>query len=187
LKKLKKECKENVIIEKMDLSSKDNCLNVIEKYSNYDIEVLVNSAGFGDIGNFCDTSLEKELDMINVNIVALHILTKGILNKWKLNNTKGYILNISSSAAFAPGPLMATYYATKSYVYKLSVSISKELKKMKSDISISVMCPGPVDTDFNKRIEIKSSVKPISAQSVAKYGIKYMFKKKKVIVPRNKE
>ena len=182
LEKLKKECKNDVTIEVIDLANKENVELVVNKYINADIDILVNSAGIGAIGDFNEIKLNQELEMININIVALHILTKAFLDKM-LKKNQGYILNISSSAAFSSGPLMTTYYATKSYVYRLSCGINKELKKQKKGVSVSVLCPGPVDTNFNNNLNIKFSVKPISAEYVAKYSIKKLFKKKQVIVP----
>lgn len=179
---LKLECKTNVIIERVDLSNIENCINLCEKYENKDISILVNCAGIGAIGWFDQLSLNQELNLINVNIIATHILTKFFIDTM-LKNNKGTILNVASSAAFAPGPLMATYYATKSYVFKLSTSISKELKKKKSKVNVSVLCPGPVKTEFNKRLNIDYSVKPTTPEYVAKYSIKKLLKGKKVIIP----
>ena len=182
LEKLKNECINNVSIEVIDLSDRENVDKLVSKYKDIDIDILVNSAGIGAIGDFNEIKLKQELEMINVNIVALHILTKVFLDKM-IKKDKGYILNIASSAAFSNGPLMTTYYATKSYVYRLSCGINKELKKKKKSVFVSVLCPGPVDTNFNNNLNIKYSVKPISAKYVAKYGIKKLFKKKQVIVP----
>lgn len=182
LNKLKNECSSDVKIEVINLSNVDSCKELVSRYKDTDIDILVNSAGIGAIGKFENIPLDNELDMININIVALHILLKGFLEKMVKRNY-GYILNVSSSAAYAPGPLMASYYSTKSYVYKLSRSISIELKKKKNNIYVGVLCPGPVDTNFNSRLNIKFSVNPVSAEYVAKYSINKMFKKKEVIVP----
>ena len=86
------------------------------------IDILVNNAGFGDFGYFTETDLSKELSMIDTNVKAVHILTKSFLKDMEKKNS-GYILNVASSAAFQPGPLMATYYATKSYVYQLTEAL----------------------------------------------------------------
>ncbi len=182
LEKLKNECINDVNIEVIDLSDRENVDKLVSKYKDIDIDILVNSAGIGAIGDFNEIELKQELEMINLNIVALHILTKVFLDKM-IKKDKGYILNIASSAAFSSGPLMATYYATKSYVYRLSCGINKELKKKKKDVTVSVLCPGPVDTNFNNNLNIKYSVKPISAKYVAKYSIEKLFKKKQVIIP----
>ena len=166
----------------MDLAKMDDIKSLYVLVKNDDIDVLVNNAGFGLCGYFSETDLNRELDMIDTNVKAVHALTKLFLKDMKRKN-KGYILNVASSAAFQPGPLMATYYSTKSYVYRLTQSIWYELKKQKSNVHISVLCPGPVDTNFNKVADVKFSVKPLKADYVAKYAINKMFKNKLVIVP----
>lgn len=166
----------------MDLSQVDDIKSLYVLVKNDDVEVLVNNAGFGLCGSFSDTDLNTELNMIDINIKAVHILTKLFLKDMKRKN-KGYILNVASSAAFQSGPLMATYYSTKSYVYRLTESIWYELKKEKSNVSISCLCPGPVDTNFNKVAGVKFSVKPLKADYVAKYAVNKMFNKKLLIIP----
>ena len=120
--------------------------------------------------------------MINTNIKAVHILTKQILKDMEERNS-GYILNVASSAAFQPGPLMATYYATKSYVYRLTEALYYEEKKKKKNIHVSVLCPGPVDTNFNNVAGVKFGVKALDSKYVAKYAIDKMFRNKMIIIP----
>lgn len=182
LAKVKSEIKTNVEIINMDISSTFNCLELYNQVKNEEIEVVVNCAGFGLFGDFTDTSLDKELDMIDTNIKGLHILTKLFLKDFVKRN-RGYILNVASSAAFQPGPLMSTYYASKAYVLRLTESIYGELREMKSNVGISVLCPGPVDTEFNKVAKVEFSIKPLKSIDVANYAVKKMFKKKLVIVP----
>ncbi len=182
LNSLKSICTTCVETISLDLSIYDNLLKLYNMVSGQNIDLLVNNAGIGMIGEFYLQDLDKEQKMINININAVHVLTKLFL-KDMINRNSGYILNVSSSAAFLPGPLMATYYATKSYVLNLSLAIAKELKKSNSKVKISVLCPGPVDTNFNNRLNIKYSVKPINAKAVAKYAIDKMFKGKTVIIP----
>jgi len=182
LTKLKSELDTNVDIINMDISSTFNCMELYNQVKEEDIEILVNCAGFGVFGEFTTTSLDKELDMIDTNIKGLHVLTKLFLQDFTKRN-KGYILNVASSAAFQPGPLMASYYASKAYVLRLTEAIYGELKKIKSNIGISVLCPGPVDTEFNKVAKVKFAIKPLKSEYVANYAIKKMFKKKLVIVP----
>ena len=172
--------KSKIII--MDLRVLEDIKSLYVLVKNDDIDVLVNNAGFGLWGNFSETDLGKELEMIDLNIKACHILTKLFLKDMKRKNS-GYILNVASSAAFTSGPLMATYYASKSYVYRLTEAINYELKKEKSDVVISCLCPGPVDTNFNKVAGVKFSIKPLTAEYVAKYAIDKMFKKKMLIIP----
>ena len=120
--------------------------------------------------------------MIQVNIKAVHILTKLFLQDM-VKKEEGYILNVASIAGFMPGPLMATYYASKAYVVRLSQGIAQELKKKKSNVSISVLCPGPVDTNFNQRANVKFNLKSKTSQQVAEYAVKKMFQKKRIILP----
>ena len=116
---------------------------------NFNIDILVNNAGFGLFGEFVNSDIKTELSMIDVNIKAVHLLTKLFLKDMVKRNS-GYILNVSSAAGFGPGPLMATYYATKSYVLNLTEAISYELKEQNSKVVVSALCPGPVATNFNK-------------------------------------
>ena len=182
LEKLQKELKTNVEIIPMDISSTYNCMSLYNQVKKEDIDIVINNAGFGVFGEFANTNIDKELDMIDINIKTVHLLTKLFLKDFK-SKDKGYILNVASSAAFLPGPLMAGYYATKSYIYQLTTAISQELKKDKSNVYIGVLCPGPVDTEFNKVAKVNFSVKAMNSYKVAEYSIKKMFKRKKVIIP----
>ena len=132
--------------------------------------------------NCNEISLEDELNMIDVNIKGVHILTKLFLNDF-IKRDSGYILNVASSAAFEPGPLMATYYSTKAYVLRLTTSIYEELRRKKSNVHVSVFCPGPVRTNFNNVANVKFEIKSISSDYAAKYAIDKMFKNKLVIIP----
>lgn len=180
LNEVKEELKTNIEIVGMDISDVENCKKLHEKYK--DIDILINNAGFGDCGYFTQTNLEKEIAMINTNIVAYHTLTKLYLKDMKQKN-KGTILNVASIAGFMPGPLMATYYATKNYVVRLSEAIREELKKQKSKVQISILCPGPVNTNFNKVADVQFALKGLSSEYVAKYAIEKMLKGKFYIVP----
>lgn len=182
LENLKNEIKTNVQIACMDLSVVDNCVKLYENFKDENIDVLINNAGFGMYGNFDILDMNKEIEMINVNILACDILTKLFLKDMKKRDS-GYILNVGSIAGFMPGPLMSSYYASKSYVVKLTQAIRKELKKSKSGVSVSVLCPGPVNTNFNNTAGVKFAVRPLSSEYVAKYAVDMMFKKKLVIVP----
>lgn len=182
LEKLKKELNTDVKIIEMDISSTYNCMELYNKVKKDDIDILVNNAGFGICDNFADIKIDKELDMIDLNIKSLQTLTKLFLKDFRKKD-QGYILNVASSAAFMPGPLMASYYATKAYVLRLSEAIYEELKKEGSNVSISVLCPGPVDTEFNKVAKVKFSVKALDSMTVAKYAVKKMFLEKLVIIP----
>lgn len=151
-----------------------------EKYGV--IDILVNDAGFGTCGKFTETNLDKELGMIDTNVVALHILTKLFLIDM-VEKDKGHILNVASIAGFMPGPLMATYYSTKSYVVRLTQSIRQELFMQGSHVKISALCPGPVKTNFNKVADVKFNLAEADSKFVAKYAVKLMFKNRTLIFP----
>lgn len=182
LELLKEELTTDVKIISLDLSSTFNCMKLYNKVKKENIDILINNAGFGMFGEFVDTNLEKELDMVDLNIKAVHTLTKVFLQDFKKKDS-GYILNVASSAAFSPGPLMSTYYATKAYVLRLTQGIYEELRREKSNVSVSCLCPGPVNTNFNNVAGVTFSVKALESKDVAEYAIKNMFKKKLVIIP----
>jgi len=166
----------------MDLQVTHNCLKLYDMVKKEDVDILINNAGFGTFGRFVDTDLDKELDMVDLNIKALHILTKLFLKDMKAKD-HGYILNVSSSASFQPGPLMATYYATKAYVLRLTTALYEELRRDGSHVVISALCPGPVTTNFNKVADVEFEIKSLPSDVVAKYGIDMMFRKKLIIIP----
>lgn len=184
LKELAEELKEKNQIQvesiAMDLSIEENCRELHQKVQNVDI--LINNAGFGDCGNFTKTSLDKEISMINTNITAYHVLMKLYLMDMKEKDS-GKILNVASIAGFMPGPLMATYYATKTYIVRISESIREELKKEKSNVQISLLCPGPVETNFNKVANVKFYMREANSMTVAQYAIKKLEQGKFYIVP----
>ena len=182
LEELKNELTTNVEIIPLDLENTDNCKKLYEEVKDKKIDMLINNAGFGDIGAFRKTDINKELNMIDLNIKAVHVLTKLFLNDF-VKKDSGYILNVASSAAFQPGPLMATYYSTKVYVYYLTLAIYEELKKMKSHVHISCLCPGPVNTNFNNVANCEFKVKALSSSYVAQYSIDKMLKNKLIIIP----
>lgn len=182
LEELKETLPTKVKIIAIDLSDEKKIKELFIATRGEDIDVLINNAGFGVFGSFATTELAKEINMIDVNIKAVHILTKLYVKEMKKKN-KGYILNVASSAAFQPGPLMASYYASKAYVLRLSEAINEELRKSKSNVKISCLCPGPVDTNFNEVAGVKFSMKPLSSSYVARYAIDKMFKNKMVIIP----
>lgn len=163
LQQLKQELTTNIEIVSLDLSNVENCKELYEKHK--DIDILINNAGFGDCGKFWETDLDKEIQMIQTNIIAYHVLTKLYLKNMKEKDS-GIILNVASIAGFMPGPLMATYYATKNYVVKLSESIREELRKDKSKVQISILCPGPVNTNFNKVANVEFDLKGLSSEYV---------------------
>ncbi len=182
LEELKKQLTTKVTIINLDISSTYNCMKLYDKVKKEDIDIVINNAGFGLFGEFTETSLDKELDMIDTNIKAVHTLTKLFLKDFKEKDS-GYILNVSSSAAFLSGPLMSTYYATKGYVLKLTEAIYEELRREDSNVYIGALCPGPVDTEFNDVANVKFSIQSLNSHDVAEYAINQMFKRKLIIIP----
>ena len=180
LEEVKKQLKAETKIVVMDISKEENCKKLYEE--NKDIDILINNAGFGDCGHFEETSLDKDIQMIHTNIIAYHILTKLYL-KEMIKKDSGKILNVASIAGFMPGPLMTTYYSTKNYVVRFSESIREELRRKKSKVQISILCPGPVDTNFNKVADVEFALKGLSSEYVAKYAINKFLKGKFYIVP----
>ncbi|MCR5585458.1 MAG: SDR family oxidoreductase [Lachnospiraceae bacterium] len=160
-----------VVTEAMDLGVHENCEKLHENYS--DVDLLINNAGFGDFGDFDKTSLDKDVQMIETNVIALHMLTKLYL-KDMIEKDSGHILNVASIAGFMPGPLMATYYATKAYVVRISEAIRQELKRKGSKVGISILCPGPVSTNFAKNANISFLFMGSDVHWVAEYALKHL-------------
>lgn len=180
LLKVKENISTNVEIIPLDLSKLDNCYKLHKEVK--DIDILINNAGFGLFGEFSKTDLDTELNMINLNVIALHTLCKLYLKDF-IKKDKGKILNVASIAGFLPGPLMSTYYSTKNYVLRLSESIKEELKHNKSKVRISVLCPGPVKTNFDNVANVRFSLKGQDSKYVAKYAIDRLLKDKFLIIP----
>ena len=153
---------------------------ILEK--NLKKDLLINNAGFGLFGDYEDVDLLKELEMIDVNVKAVHILTRMFLKDMDKRGS-GRIINVASSAGLLKGgPLMSTYYATKSYVVSFSLAIYEELRRKNSNVKISVLCPGPVDTNFNNVAGVKFNIKSLTAEYVAKYAINQSLKNNKLII-----
>lgn len=165
-----------------DLSSVRECRLVYEAARGDDVEILVNNAGFGLFGAFAETDLDTELRMIQTNIVAVHVLTKLFLRDFRARGS-GYILNVASSAGFLAGPLMATYYATKNYVLRLTQAIREELRHEGSGVQVCALCPGPVDTEFNRVADVRFSIGGLPSETVARGALEGLFAGKGVIVP----
>lgn len=184
LESIYKDEKVKVTIIDMDLTSTDNCIKLHEMLKKENIDILINNAGFGDAGKFTKTNLDKELEMIDLNVKSYHVLTKLFLTDF-VKRDYGRILNVASIAGFMYGPYMATYYATKNYVVSLTLGIIRELKKDKSKVKVSLFCPGPVRTNFNNVANVKFNIGSISSEYASIYAIDNMFKNKEVIVPPN--
>lgn len=182
LDKLAKELNTKVKVLSMDLAIEENVFKLYDKLKDVDIDILINNAGFGLFGMFYETDLDTELKMIDLNIKTYHILTKLFLKDF-IKKDKGYILNVCSSSGFMAGPRLSTYYATKNYVTKLTMAINEELRKMRSNVSISALCPGPVATEFNQVAHGTFNIREANSYKVSEYAIKNMFKRKMLIVP----
>lgn len=180
MEEIKNSVKTNCRTVSCDLSVEDNCIKLCEWLVKEEVDVVINCAGFGVFGNFAETDLHKEINMINTNITALHIIAKFFVKKF-VDEGKGYILNVASVAAFAPGPTFSSYYASKAYVLRLTQAIAEEIRK--TGVYIGALCPGPVDTEFNEVANVGFGFKGMTSEYVAKYAVDKMFRKKTVIIP----
>ena len=155
------------------------------KQAAVQVEVLVNNAGYGTSGPFATTDLRTELDLLQVNVVALTHLTKLLLPAM-LAGKRGRILNVASTAAFQPGPFMAVYYASKAYVLSFSEALAEELSG--SGVTVTTLCPGPVPTGFQTRAGVDltrlvSTPLVMDAATVARAGYAGLMKGKRLVVP----
>ncbi len=149
------------------------------------VDILVNNAGFGTYGLFHQTDLTAELDMIQVNTACITHLTKLFL-KDMVKQGYGKILNVASTAAFQPGPMMAVYFATKAYVLSFSEAIANELEG--TGVTVTVLCPGPTASGFQQaaameEAKIASSARMMDTQTVAKIGYRGLMANKTVVIP----
>jgi|SRR5579883_95796 len=149
------------------------------------VNVLVNNAGFGVYGLFNETNLASELEMLQLNVVCLTHLTKLFL-KEMVKQGEGKILNVASTAAFQPGPLMAVYFATKAYVLSFSEAIANELEG--TGVTVTVLCPGPTESAFHEKTGMADSTlvkgkKMMDAQTVARIGFRGLIANQTVVIP----
>lgn len=165
-----------------DMADPDACIELHRRVSVKPVDILVNDAGLGVFGAFAETDLDRELGLIDVNIRALHILTKLFYRDF-VRRGSGHILNVASSAAFLPGPLLSSYYASKAYVLRLTEALHEELRRMGSRVTVSVFCPGPVATEFDTVADVRFHVKGISSEQAAKAAVDGLFRGRLVIVP----
>jgi short-subunit dehydrogenase len=170
----------------VDLSLIGAAEQIIEEIRGYSlkVDILINNAGFGAFGPFENNIAAQESAMIRVNMAALTELTKLILKDMRSRGS-GRILNVASTAAFQPGPLMAVYYASKAYVLSFSEALADELRG--SGVTVGVLCPGPTRTDFQRSAEMKPSKLSdwltLEASTVAAAGYRGLMKNKTVIIP----
>ena len=172
----------NVRVITIDLSREQDAYDLYEHLQDEKIDFLINNAGFGAYGEFKDVPLELEMKLVHTNVCSLHILTKLFLQDM-IARDSGAILNVGSMAGFSAGPKMSSYYASKNYVVRLTEAIHEELRRSKSKVKVSVLCPGPVSTNFNDVANVSFSAKSLDARTVAEYALKKAEKGKMVIIP----
>lgn len=180
--------KYNVLVEYFvkDLSDTNQAFELFNeiKSAKYKVSHLVNNAGFGDYGNFLETSIEKELNMINLNVSSLVILTKLFAQEMSKNNF-GKIMNVASILSFIPFPYYSVYSATKTFVLAFSETIAAEMQN--TGVVVTALCPGTVETPFHtpqmRKTNAMSANKPVPANVVAKVGVNLLLhgKGKKVV------
>jgi short-subunit dehydrogenase len=170
-----------------DLRLADAADKIYENISNQRLEIgiLVNNAGFGLGGEFLETDLQREVEMIQVNVTAVTQLTK-IFAAGMVRRRNGRIMNVASTAAFQPGPLMAVYYATKAYVLSFSQAVAEELRN--TGVTVTALCPGATATDFADTAEISNNrlftrLGVADADNVARYGYKAMMRGERIAIP----
>ncbi|MDY6902480.1 MAG: SDR family oxidoreductase [Cyanobacteriota bacterium] len=172
----------------LSISTSPEAIYLELQQASIQIDVLVNNAGFGIYGLFNETNLKSELEMIQVNVVCLTHLTKLFL-KHMVEQGNGKILNVSSTAAFQPGPLMSVYFATKSYILSFSEAIANELED--TGVSVTVLCPGPTKSGFHQRTGTENSqrmkdMKMMDAKTVAEIGYRGLMAGQTVVIPGTK-
>lgn len=151
---------------------------------NLTVDILINNAGFGALGPFLAIDLATQLRMIELNITVLTALSR-LLAPGMVERKRGFILNVASTAAFQPGPLMAVYYASKAYVLSLSEALSNELKG--TGVRVTALCPGPTRSEFQAAAgmgDVKMLRRPLmDATSVARIGYRGMKRGKRIVIP----
>lgn len=183
---LEKEFNISVEILKLDLSVDNSCEKLIEfvEEKNIIVDNLINNAGIGSFGYFDEIDVDKDIKLIDINIIALTKLIKYFLPKMKERKSGG-ILNVASTAAFVGGPKMSTYYSSKAYVLTLSEALYEEAKEF--GVNVCCICPGPVKTSFQENAGIIKSDKAkkylMDAKDVAKEGYEGFKNKKAIIIP----
>lgn len=168
-----------------DLSKLNVSSEIIKELNGASIDVLINNAGFGLFGTFSGTDWQRESDMLHLHILTTTHLTKLVLDGM-LKRNSGKILNVSSLAAFQPGPFMSIYYASKAYMLSFSEAIANELKN--TGVTVTVLCPGPTKTDFQSVVSGNVTDNKIRFNmacpcEVAQYGYNAMQKGKTVAIP----
>ncbi len=186
LEQLAQELPTNVKVIACDLSQKSECFRLLQEIEPLNVRIFINNAGFGCIGSMDETSLETELSMLQVNVRAVHILSKKMIQRYEQQGIPGTLINVASVAGLFPaGPYMATYYATKSYVASLTTAIYHELRQKRSNIYVGCICPGPVNTEFNDVAGVRFSLPGISPKECVSIALRKMSRRKALIIPGN--
>lgn len=180
-KVLEKKYKINVEVFPADLSDVNDVLNLAENCFIKDVDILINNAGFGILGTFNNMSGKENVNLINTNITALTLLSQEFIKTQK----RGYILNVASIAAFLPGPLLSSYYASKAYVLSLSAAVNEELKRSGKPVSVTTLCPGPMKTEFFATAGASKEFATATPRACAKRALRAMFKRKPVVFSDN--
>ena len=165
-----------------DLADTKQCIELHRRVKKYDIDIFANNAGFGVFGEFTESELSRELEMLDVNVKAFHTLFKLFLQDFKKRDY-GFILNTASSAGFLPGPFFSSYYASKAYIVRMTQAVHEELRRERSNVSLSMLCPGPVGTEFMDKARVDFSMPPLDSRFVAEYAVRQMFAGELTIVP----
>ena len=183
LEDLRRELGTECLLLPADLSRHEDLVRLCEDLMGRRIDVFINNAGFGVAGPFMATDLLREVNMIDVNVTAQHVLFKYILHRMEAEGG-GYILNVASSAGLFPaGPFMSGYYATKAYMTSLTRGVVEELRQAGSSVYVGCLCPGPVNTEFNDVANVTFALPGISAADCVDYAMKMMARRKVMIVP----
>ncbi len=165
-----------------DLSLPDAPAQVFDEVG--DVDVLINNAGFATYGKFLQNDIHAELEQLRLNIVTLthltHLFTSGMARR-----RSGCVLNVASTAAFAPGPLMAVYYASKAYVLSFSAAVAEEI--VRCGVTVTCLCPGPTVTGFQQRANMENArsfrAGAADAASVARAGYDGMMRGQRIVIP----
>ena len=169
----------------IDLSREQDAFDLYDHLKDENIDFLINNAGFGAYGEFETVPIDVEMRLIHTKICAVHILTKQFI-KDMIERGSGMILNVGSMAGFSAGPKLSSYYASKNYVVRLTEAIHEELRRKNSPVKISVLCPGPVNTNFNNTANVKFSTEGLYPRDVAEYALDKIEAGKMIIIPSSK-
>ncbi len=166
-----------------DLADPGECRRLLAALADRPIDLFVNNAGRGVCGPFVQTDLGEELALLDINVRALHILTKGVVRQLQRQGG-GALLNVGSSAGLMPaGPYMAAYYASKAYVVSLTTALAEELRQARSPVYVGCLCPGPVHTEFNEVAHVRTPLPGVSPEFCVRCALAGVHRRKVLIVP----